>query len=122
MASIVTAVNGCEVALSSADGGGYGARPATLFRRRGFLLSVMFAPSTAAVAAPQVNDSRTELLQRYLKKSKENRAKNEKERLDDYYKRNYKDYFEFLEGSIKAKKDKLSEAEKGILDWLQTNK
>ncbi|XP_057495999.1 uncharacterized protein LOC130780981 [Actinidia eriantha] len=82
--------------------------------RRGLLLSIMIATS-------QVNDSRTQLLQKYLKKSEDNKAKNDKERLDSYYKRNYKDYFEFVEGSLQGKKE-LSESEKGILDWLRNNK
>jgi hypothetical protein len=43
------------------------------------------------------------------------------QRLESYYKRNYKDYFEFVEGTLKEKKE-LSESEKGILDWLQKNK
>ncbi|KAJ7967596.1 Photosystem I reaction centre subunit N [Quillaja saponaria] len=83
--------------------------------RRGLFLS-------AAIAASQAPDSRTELLKKYLKKSQENKDKNDKERLDSYYKRNYKDYFDFEEGSLRAKKGQLSEAEKGILDWLQKNK
>ncbi|KAK9286389.1 hypothetical protein L1049_014784 [Liquidambar formosana] len=81
--------------------------------RRRLLLST-------AIAATQVNDSRTELLKKYLKKSEENKAKNDKERLDSYYKRNYKDYFEFEGGSLNGKAE-LSESEKGILDWLQKN-
>ncbi|XP_059653042.1 uncharacterized protein LOC132300106 isoform X2 [Cornus florida] len=40
------------------------------------------------------------------------------ERLDSYYKRNYKDYFGLLGGSLKGKEE-LSESEKGILDWLE---
>lgn len=44
------------------------------------------------------------------------------QRVDSYYKRNYKDYFEFIEGSLKGKDGKISEAEKGILDWLEANK
>ncbi|XVE66704.1 hypothetical protein DITRI_Ditri08aG0100100 [Diplodiscus trichospermus] len=40
--------------------------------RRGLILS-------AVAAAPQLNDSRTELLKKYLKKSEENKAKNDKE-------------------------------------------
>ena len=44
------------------------------------------------------------------------------QRLDSYYKRNYKDYFDFVEGSLKAKDGKLSDSEKGILDWLKNNK
>lgn len=45
------------------------------------------------------------------------------QRVDSNYKRNYKDYFEFIEGGLQAKEEgKLSEAEKGILDWLKANK
>ncbi|KAA8545760.1 hypothetical protein F0562_020789 [Nyssa sinensis] len=83
--------------------------------RKGLLVSTM-------TAASQVNDSRTELLQKYLKKSEENKAKNDKERLDSYYKQTYKDYFDFVEGSLKGKKEQLSESEQGILDWLKRNK
>ncbi|RRT64342.1 hypothetical protein B296_00006560 [Ensete ventricosum] len=44
-------------------------------------------------------------------------------RLDDYYRRNYKDYFEFIEGSVKDKTEELlSESEKDILKWLQKNR
>ncbi|XP_043712113.1 uncharacterized protein LOC122660921 [Telopea speciosissima] len=99
--------------------------------RRGLLLSssvVLFAPSSSSTATAmasqlQNNDSKTALLQKYLKKSEVNKTKNDKERLDDYYKRNYKDYFEFFEGSVRGKtNEQLSEAEKGILSWLETNK
>ncbi|XP_054779368.1 uncharacterized protein LOC129287203 [Prosopis cineraria] len=83
--------------------------------RRALLLSSLVATS--------LPDSRTLLLQKYLKKSEENREKNDKERLESYYKRNYKDYFELVEGSLRAKQqDKLSDTEKGILDWLKSNK
>ncbi|KAL4036586.1 hypothetical protein IC575_000144 [Cucumis melo] len=86
--------------------------------RRDLLLSTV-APAAAAAAAV---DSRTELLKSgYLKKSEENKEKNDKERLESYYKRNYKDYFEFVEGSVKNKNE-LSEAEKGIVEWLKRNK
>ncbi|TYH94133.1 uncharacterized protein LOC108478356 isoform X2 [Gossypium arboreum] len=40
--------------------------------RRGLILS-------AVASAPQLNDSRTELLKKYLKKTEENKAKNDKE-------------------------------------------
>ncbi|KAF4366633.1 hypothetical protein G4B88_010708 [Cannabis sativa] len=83
--------------------------------RRGLLLSTV-------VAALQVTDSKTQLLQKYLKKSEENKAKNDKERMDSYYKRNYKDYFELVEGTMRGKDGEISEAEKGILEWLQKNK
>ncbi|XP_057963844.1 uncharacterized protein LOC131154991 [Malania oleifera] len=83
--------------------------------RRGLLLSTV-------IAAPQASDSRNEILKKYLKKSEENKAKNDKERLNSYYKRNYKDYFELVEGSLKGKTEPLSESDKGILDWLRRNK
>ncbi|KAF5733218.1 hypothetical protein HS088_TW17G00758 [Tripterygium wilfordii] len=84
--------------------------------RRGVILS-----SVAAVLP--VTDSRTQLLEKYLKKSQENKAKNDKERMDNYYKRNYKDYFEFVEGSLQGKDEQqLTESEKGILDWLKNNR
>ncbi|XP_008790241.1 uncharacterized protein LOC103707504 [Phoenix dactylifera] len=77
--------------------------------------------STATL--PQGNDSKKDLLQEYLKRSKENKARNDKERLDDYYKRNYKDYFELIEGSARDKKEELlSESERGIRAWLEKNK
>ncbi|KAI7747591.1 hypothetical protein M8C21_019107 [Ambrosia artemisiifolia] len=81
--------------------------------RRALLLST--------VVAAAATDSQTQLLQKYLKKSQENKEKNDKERLDSYYKRNYKDYFAYEEGTIRQKKE-LTETEKGILDWLQANK
>ncbi|KAL6213233.1 hypothetical protein ACLB2K_012680 [Fragaria x ananassa] len=87
----------------------------TDFGRRGLLLS-------AAVSTPQLRDSATELLKKYLKRSEYNKAKNDKQRMDDYYKRNYKDYFQFEEGPLRSKKTPLTEAEKGILDWLDSNK
>ncbi|XP_056163522.1 uncharacterized protein LOC130136926 isoform X2 [Syzygium oleosum] len=80
---------------------------------------------SAAATAPQAaaaGNSQTELLKRYLKKSEENKEKNDKERLESYYKRNYKDYFEFVEGSLRNKKEQLTESEKAILDWLRSNK
>nr|CAD1837304.1 unnamed protein product [Ananas comosus var. bracteatus] len=76
-----------------------------------------------ATALPDVNESKKALLQEYLKRSKENKEKNDKQRLEDYYKRNYKDYFGLIEGSVKGKKEELlSETEKGILEWLEKNR
>ncbi|MCL7022344.1 hypothetical protein MKW94_011936 [Papaver nudicaule] len=89
------------------------------FGRRGLLLSAAFASSPAV--ASELNDSKSALIQKYLKKTEENKAKNDKERLDGYYRRNYKDYFEFMEGAFENK-DKLTEAEQGILDWLKANR
>ncbi|KAF1860876.1 hypothetical protein Lal_00000290 [Lupinus albus] len=82
------------------------------FGRRGLFLSTL-------IATTQLPDSRTQLLQKYLKKSEENKEKNDKERLESYYKRNYKDYFESMEGTLNGKDGQLSETEKGIQDWLR---
>ncbi|KAI0525286.1 hypothetical protein KFK09_004679 [Dendrobium nobile] len=72
---------------------------------------------------PVVRDELVVKDDKYQKRSRENKAKYDKERLDDYYNRNYKDYFEFVEGSSKGKsEDLLSESEKGIREWLQRNK
>uniref|UniRef100_A0A1J3FH78 Photosystem I reaction center subunit N, chloroplastic n=1 Tax=Noccaea caerulescens TaxID=107243 RepID=A0A1J3FH78_NOCCA len=82
--------------------------------------NVLFSSSSFLAAALTTSD---QLLQKYLKKTEENKTKNDKERLDSYYKRNYKDYFEFVEGSIKGKTEaELSESEKRILEWLKSNK
>ncbi|KFK35961.1 hypothetical protein AALP_AA4G060300 [Arabis alpina] len=85
--------------------------------RRNIILS---SSSSFLAAALTTSD---QLLQKYLKKTEENKAKNDKERLDSFYKRNYKDYFEFVEGSLKGKTEaELSESEKKILEWLKANK
>uniref|UniRef100_A0A1J3DRM1 Photosystem I reaction center subunit N, chloroplastic n=2 Tax=Noccaea caerulescens TaxID=107243 RepID=A0A1J3DRM1_NOCCA len=82
--------------------------------------NLLFSSSSFLAAALTTSD---QLLQKYLKKTEENKTKNDKERLDSYYKRNYKDYFEFVEGSIKGKTEaELSESEKRILEWLKSNK
>ena len=45
------------------------------------------------------------------------------QRLDDYYKRNYMDYFGLIEGSAREKKEEdRTESEKRILEWLDKNK
>ncbi|KAJ3672798.1 hypothetical protein LUZ60_006172 [Juncus effusus] len=82
-----------------------------------------FLVVSVAAVTDATSESQKTLLQEYLKRSKENKAKNDKERLDSYYKRNYQDYFEFIEGSTKDKtEDQLTESEKSILDWLKKNK
>ncbi|KAF8096653.1 hypothetical protein N665_0304s0018 [Sinapis alba] len=89
----------------------------TDLRRR----NIIFSSSSSFLAAALTTSD--QLLQKYLKKSEENKTKNDKERLDSYYKRNYKDYFEFVEGSTKGKTEaELSESEKRILEWLKANK
>jgi hypothetical protein len=45
------------------------------------------------------------------------------QRRDAVYKRNYKDYFGFMEGPVREKPaEELTETETGILAWLDKNK
>ncbi|KQK13376.1 uncharacterized protein LOC100834148 [Brachypodium distachyon] len=95
----------------------------TLAQRNGTGRRYLLTLLASAAAIPEAGESRKALLQDYVKKSKENKEKNDKERLDDYYKRNYQDYFGFMEGSVREKKEEeLTESEKGILAWLDKNK
>lgn len=56
-----------------------------------------------------------------MEQSRINKDKYNQQRLDDYNRRNWGDYFRFIEGSVRNKKD-LSENEKAILEWLEKNK
>eukprot|EP00897_Mesotaenium_endlicherianum_P001177 jgi/Mesen1/1105/ME000123S00279 len=56
-----------------------------------------------------------------LERSRANKEKYDKERLDDYYKRNFMDYFQFIEGSLQNKSNQ-SPADKGILEYLKKNR
>jgi len=82
------------------------------------LLQPVLSPDWAA--AEEENSKKNDLIERLLQKSKANKDKYAKERLDDYYKRNYKDYFEFVEGAVNQ--GKLTEAEKDIMEWLRKNR
>ncbi|XP_020582938.1 uncharacterized protein LOC110026367 [Phalaenopsis equestris] len=83
----------------------------------------LFSFLVATAVGPQGIDSMNALLQEYRKRSIEKKPEYDKQRLDDYYNRNYKEYFELIEGFSKGKsEDLLSESEKGIREWLQRNK
>ncbi|WVZ60433.1 hypothetical protein U9M48_010455 [Paspalum notatum var. saurae] len=98
-------------------------RAVSLAQRNGISRRCLLTLLTSAAAIPDGSESRKALLQEYLKKSKENKEKNDKERLDDYYKRNYKDYFGLIEGPAREKKEEeRTESEKRILEWLDKNK
>lgn len=109
--------------LAAVKGGLRQLDSANVAGRRG-LVSFILLSTTATLMVPTTSeDSKSALLQEYLRRSKENKGKNDKERLDDYYKRNYKDYFEFVEGSDQGKsEEELSESEKGIREWLRKNR
>eukprot|EP00271_Cylindrocystis_brebissonii_P014371 TRINITY_DN3570_c0_g1_i1.p1 TRINITY_DN3570_c0_g1~~TRINITY_DN3570_c0_g1_i1.p1 ORF type:complete len:159 (+),score=14.57 TRINITY_DN3570_c0_g1_i1:48-524(+) len=72
--------------------------------------------SCEAAEEPAVNP----LVAKLLEQSRANKEKNDRQRLDDYTKRNYGDYFKFMEGSIR--REGASENDKKILEWLERNK
>eukprot|EP00249_Psilotum_nudum_P009050 c21675_g1_i1 orf=224-646(+) len=74
-------------------------------------------PSPNTQPAPPAG---SQLVESLLEKTRMNKAKYDRQRLDDYYRRNYKDYFEYVEGSIRNKSEP-SEVEKGIMEWLKKN-
>ncbi|XP_039140737.1 uncharacterized protein LOC120277928 [Dioscorea cayenensis subsp. rotundata] len=87
------------------------------------MLSLLLLSSMPTTMISEANDSKKTLFEEYLRRSRENKQKNDKERLDDYYRRNYKDYFELIEGTVKDKQEELlSESEKQIREWLKKNK
>ena len=95
----------------------------TLAQRNGVNRRCLLTLLVSAAAIPEAGESRKALLQDYVKRSKENKEKNDKERRDAVYKRNYKDYFGFMEGPVREKPaEELTESEKGILAWLDKNK
>ncbi|XP_006650539.1 photosystem I reaction center subunit N, chloroplastic [Oryza brachyantha] len=114
----------CTAASASRRSAAKNLQPlATLPRKNGITRRGLLTLLASTAAIPEASESRKALLQEYLNKSKENKEKNDKERLDDYYKRNYKDYFGLIEGPARQKtEEELTESEKRILEWLDKNK
>nr|GMC92715.1 photosystem I reaction center subunit N, chloroplastic [Ipomoea batatas] len=89
------------------------------------MLCVYSRVSPLLLSISQVLKHWKRFLSEFLKKSEENKEKNDKERLESYYKRNYKDYFGLIEGTLRQKvqnKEQLTESEQRILEWLDKNK
>eukprot|EP00232_Nephroselmis_pyriformis_P021745 CAMPEP_0182871418 /NCGR_PEP_ID=MMETSP0034_2-20130328/11115_1 /TAXON_ID=156128 /ORGANISM="Nephroselmis pyriformis, Strain CCMP717" /LENGTH=114 /DNA_ID=CAMNT_0025003969 /DNA_START=1 /DNA_END=342 /DNA_ORIENTATION=+ len=90
-------------AQAAAQGKQAPARP----NRRSLLLGVLATPLVCnpALAAPaadrpsEVPSEEVPLIQELLKRSQDNKEKYDKERLDDYYARNFSDYFRFTASS-----------------------
>eukprot|EP00879_Flechtneria_rotunda_P024957 GHRR01026485.1.p1 GENE.GHRR01026485.1~~GHRR01026485.1.p1 ORF type:complete len:117 (+),score=27.91 GHRR01026485.1:159-509(+) len=110
-------------------------QPSSLHCRRTMLWSTT-AGVTAWVTLNQAAQARQEPLnkevdaaespyiQELLRRSREKKEQRDKERLQDYYKRNFKDYFEFEGGSIRAGKARgiQPDTQQAILQWLELNK
>ncbi|GAX73170.1 hypothetical protein CEUSTIGMA_g623.t1 [Chlamydomonas eustigma] len=72
----------------------------------------------------EVKDSESPFIQELLRRTAEKKEERKKERLDDYYRRNFKDYFEWEAGSALAGRARgISEGTSSkILKWLDENK
>eukprot|EP00242_Pyramimonas_sp_CCMP2087_P008459 CAMPEP_0198212972 /NCGR_PEP_ID=MMETSP1445-20131203/28490_1 /TAXON_ID=36898 /ORGANISM="Pyramimonas sp., Strain CCMP2087" /LENGTH=159 /DNA_ID=CAMNT_0043887553 /DNA_START=89 /DNA_END=568 /DNA_ORIENTATION=+ len=66
-----------------------------------------------------VDDDESPLIQGLLASSRANKEKYDKERLDDYYTRNFKDYFDFVDGSNRSGEN--TENEIKIKEWIAKN-
>ena len=98
-------------------------RPSMLQRRS--LLCVFplitMLPGGSAVAAPaltnkEVDNASSPFVQDLLKRTEEKRDERKKERLNDYYRRNYKDYFSFQAGSGGLSKETRNQIETWLVD------
>ncbi|GLC36628.1 hypothetical protein PLESTM_000482700 [Pleodorina starrii] len=85
------------------------------------------APSALArmeLPNKEVDDATSPFVQKLLKRSEENRERYQKERLQDYYRRNFKEYFEFEASSAKVARARglSTESQEAIAKWLEENK
>ena len=71
----------------------------------------------------EVDAATSPFIQELLAKTAAKKDERTQERLNDYYKRNFKDYFEFEAGSIRAGKARgiSDESQQAILQWLERN-
>lgn len=72
---------------------------------------------------PTGNTAADVLIADLLAKSKANKERYDKERLDSYYRRNYQDYFNFQRSSIEAGtvRGMSKELQQEILEWIRKN-
>ncbi|KAF8060628.1 hypothetical protein HT031_004805 [Scenedesmus sp. PABB004] len=127
---------GARCAGAPSTSGRAAAPPAAPRARRDVLTGMLALAGAAALAAgpaqarPQaplnkeVPAAESPYIQALLARSRANKAAYDKARLDDYYKRNFADYFEFEAGSAAAGAARgiKSETQQAIADWLEKNK
>jgi len=68
-----------------------------------------------------VDDASSPLVQELLQRTQDMKEMRRKERLDDYYRRNFSDYFSFQESSNMDSQGLSSETQEEIRNWLQQN-
>ncbi|KAI5078731.1 hypothetical protein GOP47_0006402 [Adiantum capillus-veneris] len=82
------------------------------------LLAISLSSAFLATTTIPEYPPKSQLIEQLLEKSRANKTKNNQKRLNSYYERNFKEYFEFVEGTLQNRTD-LSENEKDILKWLE---
>jgi hypothetical protein len=104
------------------------APPATtpVTRRALALLPLLAAAPRPAAAAQapvnrEVDNASSPFIQELLRRTEEKREERVKERLDDYYRRNFGDYFSFEAGSNMGSKGISPETQAQIKKWLEEN-
>eukprot|EP00195_Chlamydomonas_chlamydogama_P006646 CAMPEP_0202903854 /NCGR_PEP_ID=MMETSP1392-20130828/26679_1 /ASSEMBLY_ACC=CAM_ASM_000868 /TAXON_ID=225041 /ORGANISM="Chlamydomonas chlamydogama, Strain SAG 11-48b" /LENGTH=132 /DNA_ID=CAMNT_0049591201 /DNA_START=19 /DNA_END=417 /DNA_ORIENTATION=+ len=101
--------------------------------RRGVLLGAVPAvqmllsrPASARLELPnkEVDNDTSPFVQELLRRTQEKKEERYQQRLQDYYKRNFKEYFEFEAGSVKTGRARgiSANTQQEILKWLEENK
>lgn len=86
-------------------------------------LTLIQRPAVAStlVRNKEVENESSPLIQELLKRTEEKRDERKVERLNDYYRRNYGDYFSFQAGSNMDTQGISSETQASIRRWLKEN-
>lgn len=86
-------------------------------------LALIQRPALAStlVRNKEVDNESSPFIQELLKKTEEKREERKVERLNDYYRRNYGDYFSFQAGSNMDTQGLSPETQANIKRWLEEN-
>lgn len=86
-----------------------------------YQLPAIAAPLQDSLPNKEVDNDTSPLVQEMLRKTREKAAERKVERLNDYYRRNYGDYFAFQAGSNMEKQGMSKETADQIRQWLKEN-
>lgn len=87
------------------------------------LLTLKPSPAVAAplVTNKEVDNASSPYIQELLRRTDEKKDERKAARLNDYYRRNYGDYFQFMDGSNMDNSGINVETQKQIKAWLKEN-
>jgi hypothetical protein len=87
------------------------------------LLTLRASPVSAAqvITNKEVDNASSPFIQELLRRTDEKKDERKAERLKDYYRRNYQDYFQFMDGSNMSNSGIDEETQKQIRAWLEEN-